>query len=433
TDCTGPSQTFTITVNPTGQVNLPADQVLCNGSSSAAVNFTSGNSGGTTTYTWTNDDVSIGLGASGSGNLPIFTATNTGNDPVVANITVTPTFTNGSASCTGTAETFTITVNPTANVVDPVNQTVCNGSSTAAVNFTTTNGGGVAMTYNWTNNEPTIGIGSSGSGDIAAFTAVNGGTSPLVATIVVTPELEFDGVTCTGPAQTFTITINPTAQVNDPADQVVCNAGMTTAVNFGTTNTGGTMLYSWTHNQPGIGIATSGTGIIASFAAVNGGSTPIVATFTVTPQFTNGIPCTGTPQTFTITINPTAQVDVIADEVVCNEGSTTAVAFSTGNSGGTTLYNWTNSAPGIGLAASGTGDIGSFTASNITTAPVVATITVTPQFTNAGKTCSGPAESYTITVNPTAQVNDPADQVVCHNGSTTAITFTTNNTVGTTV
>ncbi|MBK9392298.1 MAG: hypothetical protein IPN68_19710 [Bacteroidetes bacterium] len=433
TDCLGPDQTFTITVNPDGHVDDPADQVVCNGSSTAAVNFTSGNLGGTTSYTWTNNDVSIGLGASGSGNLPIFTATNSGTDPVIATIEVTPHFTNGSATCDGAPETFTITVNPTANVVDPANQTVCNGGLTNPVNFTTTNGGGVVMTYNWTNNEPGIGIGATGTGNIAAFAAVNGGTSPLVATIVVTPELDFDGVTCTGPAQTFTITINPTAQVNDPADQVACNAGMTTAVNFGTANTGGTMIYNWTNNQPGIGIGASGAGNIASFAAVNAGSSPIVATITVTPQFTNGVPCTGPAQTFTITINPTAQVDAIADEVVCNGDPTTAVAFTTGNSGGSTVFNWTNSAPGIGLGASGVGNIASFTASNITTAPVVATITVTPQYTNAGKTCSGPAESYTITVNPTAQVNDPADQVVCHNGPTAAINFTTNNTVGATV
>ena len=430
--CTGPAQVFTITVNPAGDVVAPSDQVVCNGTSTAAVNFISGNSGGITTFAWTNSDVSIGLGASGSGNLPIFTATNAGTDPVVATITVTPTFTNGSVSCAGTPQAFTITVNPTANVVDPSNQTVCNGAFTAPVNFTTTNGGGVAMTYSWTNNEPGIGLGASGTGDIAAFAALNAGTSPLVATITVTPQLLYDGQTCTGPAQTFTITINPTAQVNDPADQVVCNGAVTTAVTFGTSHTGGTMLYTWSNSDPTIGLGAGSTGNIPSFTAVNTGTSPKVATITVTPQFTNSVSCTGPAQTFTITVNPTAQVDAIADEVVCNGNPTTAVAFTTANTGGTTVFNWTNNAPGIGLAASGTGDIASFTASNITTAPVVATITVTPQYTNSGKTCSGPSESYTVTVNPTAQVNDPADQVVCHNGAATAINFTTNNTVGTT-
>ncbi|MEZ5071163.1 MAG: hypothetical protein R2751_09380 [Bacteroidales bacterium] len=48
------------------------------------------NTGGAVTYDWNNDDTSIGLGASGSGNIPSFTATNVGTAPVTATIDVTP-------------------------------------------------------------------------------------------------------------------------------------------------------------------------------------------------------------------------------------------------------------------------------------------------------------------------------------------------------
>ncbi|MBK9392297.1 MAG: hypothetical protein IPN68_19705 [Bacteroidetes bacterium] len=170
-------------------------------------------------------------------------------------------------------------------------------------------------------------------------------------------------VSCSGPAQTFTITVNPTAQVNDPSDQVVCNAAMTTGVFFGTANTGGTTVYNWTNDEPGIGLVASGVGNIGSFAAINASTIPIVATITVTPEFTNGsVTCTGPSESFTITINPTAQVDAIASEVVCNGDLTTAVNFSTLNTVGTTTYNWTNNATSIGLAAMGTGNIAAFTA-----------------------------------------------------------------------
>ena len=76
------------------------------------------------------------------------------------------------------------------------------------------------------------------------------------------------------------------------------------------------------------------------------------------------------------------------------------MVFSTVNSGGTTTYAWTNSAPSIGLPASGTGNIPSFTAINPGTVPVVATIVVTPTFTNGSAACAGPSKSFTITVNP---------------------------------
>lgn len=61
-------------------------------------------------------------------------------------------------------------------------QTVTNGAATTTVNFT-----GTGCRYNWTNNNPGIGLAASGTGDIASFTAVNTGTTPIIATITATP------------------------------------------------------------------------------------------------------------------------------------------------------------------------------------------------------------------------------------------------------
>ena len=44
-------------------------------------------------------------------------------------------------------------------------------------------------------------------------------------------------------------------------------------------------------------------------------------------------------------------------------------------------------------------------ATNITTEPVVATITVTPTFENEGIVCDGEDKTFTITVNPNADMN----------------------------
>src|ERR1035437_8731004 len=60
--------TFNVTINPTPDVDplsIPA-QAVCNGASTIAVTPT-GSVGGTT-YDWTNDNISIGLAASGTGN-----------------------------------------------------------------------------------------------------------------------------------------------------------------------------------------------------------------------------------------------------------------------------------------------------------------------------------------------------------------------------
>lgn len=428
--CNGSPETFTITVNPTAQVNDITSETVCNGDLTTAVTFSSVNTVGTTTYNWTNDATSIGLAAMGSGNIAAFTAVNNTTAPVVATITVTPQFTYGAVTCSGPSKTFTITVNPTAQVNDPADLVVCNTQSTS-VTFATNRTGGTT-TYNWTNSAPGIGIPAIGSGDIGPFAADNSGTAPVIATIVVTPSFDNAGKACTGPAQTFTITVNPTGQVDDISNQVVCHGAYTTAVAFSTLNTGGTTTYTWTNSAPGIGLPASGNGNISAFSAVNTGTAPVTATITVTPHFTNGlVTCDGPSKTFTITVNQKGQVDDPADKVVCNGGTVSAYTFTTTATGGTTTYLWTNSASGMGLPASGSGDIAAFTATNTGTSPVVATITVTPRLSNGAVDCDGPVQTFTITVNPDAQVNDPADQVVCNGANVTAISFTTANTGGT--
>jgi glycine rich protein/type IX secretion system substrate protein len=397
--CGGTSQSFTITVNPTPTVTAPSNQTLCNGIATTAVTFSGAVPGAT--YNWTNSTPSIGLAASGSGNIASFTATNLGSAAVTATITVTPT----ASGCGGTAKTFTITVNPTPTVNTITSQTLCNGTPTTAVTFS---GAVTGTTYNWINTTSSIGLASSGSGNIASFTATNLSTAAVTATITVTPSAS----SCAGSPKTFNITVNPTPNVTAPSNQTLCNGAPTTAVTFSGAVPATT--FNWTNTTPGIGLASSGSGNIASFSAVNVGTAAVTATITVTPSTST---CTGPSQSFTITVNPTPTVVAPSSQTLCNGAFTTAVNF-TGAVLGTT-YNWTNTTPGIGLASSGSGNIGSFTATNSGTSIVTATITVTP--TASG--CPGTSQSFTITVDPTPTVVAPANQVLCHGFTTAPVTF----------
>ncbi|WP_276135112.1 PKD-like domain-containing protein [Polluticoccus soli] len=399
--CSGLSRSFKIIVNPTPTVNAVSNQTLCHMATTTAVNFSGAVSG--TTYNWTNSNNFISLAPVGTGNINAFTITNTASSPVTATITVTPT----KSGCTGTAGSFSFTVNPQpiTNTSSIPDQALCHNGTSTAVSFT---GYVPGATYNWTNDNTSIGLGASGTGDIASFTATNSGTTAAVATITVTPTKSG----CTGAAKTFTITANPTPTVNTVSNQTLCNNGSTTAVAF--SGAVSSTTYNWTNDNASIGLAASGTGDIVSFTATNSGTTAAVATITVTPT-KNG--CPGTAKTFTITANPTPTVNTVSNQSVCNNGTTTAVAFSGAVS--STTYNWTNTNTSIGLAASGTGDIASFTATNSGTTPVSATITVTP--TKNG--CSGTAKTFTITVNPTPTVNTISNQTLCNNASTTAVNF----------
>ena len=227
---------------------------------------------------------------------------------------------------------------------------VCNNGNTLPVNFTANFDG---LCFGWVNSQPSIGLGDAihgiGEGNIPSFVAHNTTNAPITATINVhaddfdcpfgannlpgssTKEVKnsngsllqetntvssksnpWDNVHgssagclgCQGPDKFFTITVNPTPIVNPVPNQVVCNGASTSPVNFSSPTTGGTLVYNWTNDNPGIGLAASGTGNIASFLPINNTAFPVTATITVTPSFTNaGVTCTGTPVTFTITVS----------------------------------------------------------------------------------------------------------------------------------
>ena len=319
-----------------------------------------------------------------------------------------------------------VTFNPAGQMNQPLSQVLCHNTATADIIFTSGNG---STYFTWTNSAPGIGIAATGSGNILSFTAQNLTTAPVVASIVVTPHFTDGVVNCPGPTRTFTITVNPAAQVNQPSNLFICAGSASGAINFATLNNPGTTSYSWSNDNNTIGLGDSGTGNIPSFTAVNSGIIPVTATITVTPLYNNGlVDCSGPSKTFTITVNPAGQINVLNDIALCHNQAA-SVTFTTNNSNGTTTYNWTNNNTAIGLAASGSGNSIAFTATNAGTSPITGTVVVTPVFSNGGTSCPGTAETFIITVNPTAQVNQPVNYTFC-NGSTGTINFTTVNTVG---
>ena len=423
--CESPAMEHYITVNPKAQVDKPADQVVCNGSQTTAINFTTANTGGTTTYSWTNDQPSIGLVSPGQGNIAAFTAVNTGTSVITATITVTPEFENDGKKCTGTPVTFTIKVNPSANVKQPSDQTVCHKAASTAVTFSTTNTDGVT-TYTWNNDLTSINLGATSTGDIASFTASNTTLTTVTANLEVIPSYTNNNVTCTGTKQTFKINVNALGQVEPVTSQVLCVGATTTAVNFTTKNTVGTTSYAWKNDNSATGLSTVlSNGNISAFTVANTSKAQIISTISVLPTYTNNsVSCEGSPETFTIKVNPKGQVNTIIDQTKCGADNSDLVTFTTNNTDGSTKYDWSNDNNTIGLGATGSGDIAAFTTVNNTINPTKGTITITPTYSKDNVDCIGSTTSFVINVNPAAQVDVSADQLICAGENTVDILIT---------
>ena len=369
-----------------------SNATYCNNAAGAAIAFTSPTTGGTVTFNWTSS-VDVGFGLSGTGDIPAYTAANATNSPVTATVSVTATL-NG---CTGTATTFTVTVNPTPSVDALSNATYCNNAAGAAITFTSPTTGGT-VTFNWTSSVD-VGFGLSGTGDIPAYTAANATNSPVTATVSVTATLNG----CTGTATTFTVTVNPTPSVDALSSATYCNSASASAITFSSPTTG-TAIFNWTSTAD-VGFGVSGTGNIGAYTATNATNSPVTATVSVTATI-NG--CTGTSTTFTVTVNPTPVVAPVSNATWCNNTAASAITFSSPTNrrnGNVQLdkhsqcrlwYEWHRNR-GAYTATNATNSQG-----NSVTVSVIATV----------NGCTGAATTFTVTVNPTPSWHQSAMQRV---------------------
>ena len=265
-------------------MNSISNQILCSGSSAAQVAFTVTNTGGTTTYAWTNSNTAIGLAASGTGNLPAFTATNMGAAPVVATITVIPTFTVGGVSHIGQAKGFTITVNPTPAAIAGADRIICPGiSATLGVPAIAGN------TYSWIS-QP------------AGFTSAL--ANPIVTPNVSTSYILTETTTSTGCSSSHSvmISVKPVPKPTVTGKSTVC-AG-TTGVSYATE--AGLTGYQWTLPLG----ATIVSGIGTNNIVVNYGNSATSGNVVA-----SGVTDCGTTvvsASYPVTVNPIPQTPVIS-------------------------------------------------------------------------------------------------------------------------
>ncbi|WP_445905228.1 PKD-like domain-containing protein [Flavobacterium sp.] len=396
--CAGIPFTITVTVNPTPTTLGLTNQTYCNAIPTNEIVLNNSVSG--TTYAWTNSNTAIGLAASGTGNIPVFTPTNNGTAPITATISVIATA-NG---CSRVAETFTITVNPSPAVnFSPANQTICSGESSALVTLSSTTPG---ATFSWTAVQPTgiTGVITSGTNTIPAQNLVNSTNAPI--TIIYFAVAATNGTsTCAGSTYNYTIIVNPRPNIENQSFIICSEEGFTVAPVNGVPDANtivpsGT-TYNWViSNNPNISGASSGTGNQISQVLINNSTLIQTIVYTVTPIA--GI-CTG--NTFTITIDVYPKPNVTFDipiQTICNETNTSLVTLNSTLPGNIT-YEWNATIPsGItGALSSGTNTIPVQTLINTTNSPLTITYAATATFNNNGSSCEGNVYNYSITVNPT--------------------------------
>lgn len=312
----------------------------------------------------------------------------------------------GSQKTLAQISSTSVVVNDTSSIsgatVSASNTSFCTGGSTI---LSISNGhlgsGTPAAQWVWyADAAPTTGSTSIGNGASLTVSPANTGTQPITKTYYVRAEGGYCNYTTN--ALPVTVTINPIPTATAPANMTVCNSQAVAATSISSTPTGVTPGVTFNiSGGAGIGLAdVTNVSQVPGFTAGNTGTAPVTATISITPVYEG---CTGTAVTYTITVNPTpAFAGTLSDITKCEGNSVPEISFSSTSTGGVT-YDWTNTNTAVGIAASGTGNIAAFTAANDNTPSCtneVATIAVTPTFTNNAVACAGTPQSFTVTVRP---------------------------------
>lgn len=418
-DCDGNTSTsFFITVNPSGQVNVPGDIAVCDQNPTPLVPFTTNNIGGTTTYNWSYAGPNIGQPApvANPTNIPSFTGTNATVDPLCGVFTIQSVYTSSGLSCPDTTD-VNICILPTPIVDQQTDVVVCSQSPQPAITFT-----GTGTTYNWVSNSPVVvgNLNETGFDATNAFTTtITGSSNDEYNTITVTPIYTSNNLSCPGSPMNFDIIVLRKPIVFPVESFTICNLQCTDEMFF--TGTGDSFV--WTYNNPAtaIGAGPSGGPTFPAFCATNASNIPTTGNFSFASTYTlNGVTCSGNTSNFQIIVNPTPTTITLSNLNVCN-GVTTQQTPITGTA---STYTWQvtsntalfgGNAPFDGSVNNNATFIPSFTPQNFAPAGLADTaiIEITPNFVGGGIGCAGAPQNWLVIVSPIPTANPINDIVTC--------------------
>lgn len=376
---TATSTAISISITPTviPEISISGSSHICAGES---VTFSSNifNGGNNPQYEWR-------IGATIVDNDTVFSSSTLSNGDMITCTLISNAICATPVSVTSSSIIITVdsVIAPTAAIaLSSGTLPTCPGSPITLMASAT--GGGSNPQYQWQVNGTNVSTGQF-------YTPMNPADGDLITCILTSSALCVTTATATSNNIAITLispvipsvsisTVQGTTQLCD-GDSISFTA---TPVNAGTSPS-----YQWFQNGFPVSGAQSTTYSPTSFTSGD--------MFLCEITSSNTCPQTSLSNNLTITIIPLPTVVFVSDIDVC-AGDIPQTVFSSNPPGAN--FNWTNSNTAIGLPASGTGNVPTFTVSNAGAADITSTITVTPETSG----CIGTTATYTVTVHPTPEI-----------------------------
>ncbi|MFN6091012.1 MAG: PKD-like domain-containing protein, partial [Bacteroidota bacterium] len=436
--CPGDTDTIVVTVQPVPQVtfSLP-NQVLCDGSTTAAVTLNSAVSNVVYSWTLNANGITGFTTSSGAGTIPSETIYLPANSTNIVTATYAAHASIG--GCPGPDSFYNITLYPIPSVTGSQQQIMCSDTLSAAVTWTNNLNSALGVTYNWqvANNSisPLPGYTAtlltgyspiSGNGNLPSWLLNNPTANNETLYVQVIPYSHPSPTdSCDGIPFIYQIIVNPSPQVDISAnDTTICSGGSSQAVTLSSQTT--TAIITWTASSSSpllTGLTTaSGTTTIPTEVLTNNDALPHYIEYTIKIT-TSGGGCNGGTKKYYVYVNPTPKVILPSPQTICSGSSTSVTNFTSSTPGVTITWTCTPPAGITGALTSGTNPLPVQTLVNTTTSPI--TVDYYVKATTSGNAiCSGPDSVYKITVNPTPDISLTQTNATLCSNSTTTITIT---------
>jgi gliding motility-associated-like protein len=315
------------------------------------------------------------------------------------------------------AATVVVTVDPKPKLVaSPTIQTRCEGVATnVTLNSSSVPSGGGNIRFELLSAAATGGVtGMSAVGTLftpgSALADVLDNPTVTAQTVTYTfqPKV-IGGLGCIGDNVVVTITVNPLPTVVASAQPDICSGDF---VNITLTPDVANTVAIWTVSAPAtIAGASNGAGNLIFQTLFNNGNIPETVNYTVTPRV-NG--CNGTPIVIGVVVNPKPKFVGLPTTVVVCHGNSLNVPLNSTVAG--TTFDWVVDDPsGLGVPATGSGNVINQPLTNTTGSQASLTYTITP--TGPGS-CPGDQKIMIVTVAP--QINSQfvnASSSICKGSS----------------
>ena len=411
--CPPSTDNLVLTVTALPSMTSPTNQIVCNGSPTAAVNFT----GSTGAYfTWTCSDPSIGLSASGTGNIPSFTAVNTGGSPKLATITATPVIGNGAYAYiayggggVSVISTATNTVVGTIGIAPPPR----GGGVSASLD-----GSRVYVANTWSKNVlvintatntamATIYVGGAPAGIVASpngsrvyvshhginpVTVINTVTNSVIATIPVGSNISSSYGICISPDGNRVYVVDQSGKVhiiNTASNAVIASISIGGFPSAITISPDGSKLYV-TNNTNSVQVISTATNSVTATIGVGTGPQAL----SVSPEGSRLYVANRTSNN--VSVVNTATNTTIATIAAGTEPYGTSVSPD-----GSRLYVVNRFSNNVSIINTATNTV-------INTVGVGTSPAGFGNFLAGGPACSGTPVTFTITVNPSVTINSVA-------------------------